>query len=153
MRTAEVFSCRSTCMRRNVGAVIVVNNRIVSVGYNGAPAGEPHCDGKTCIAPGGIGCARAIHAEINAINYLPQELIKAPKQLFVTESPCPACAAVIANGPTKNFVSVTYSNEYRVDSGIKVLIMSGVAVFRLTPSGYMLSKALERNGDLIEKMI
>src|SRR6516165_4578533 len=108
MRTAEVFSCRSTCMRRNVGAVIVVNNRIVSVGYNGAPAGEPHCDGKTCIAPGTIGCSRAIHAEINAINHLPQELIKAPKQLFVTESPCPACAAVIANGPTKNFVSVTY---------------------------------------------
>src|SRR5215831_10652027 len=76
MQTAEVWSRRSTCMRRNVGAVIAVNDRIVSVGYNGAPPGEPHCDGKTCIPPGCIGCARAVHAEINAIKYLPSEMIK-----------------------------------------------------------------------------
>ena len=153
MLTAEVFSRRSTCMRRNVGAVIVVNNRIVSVGYNGAPPGEPHCDGETCVPAGAIGCARAVHAEINAINYLPKELIKDPKHLYVTESPCPACAAVIANGPTKNFVSVTYTNEYRVDSGIKVLIMAKIQVFRLTPSGYVLAKTLERNGELAERVI
>jgi len=137
-------------MRRNVGAVIAVNDRIVSVGYNGAPPGEPHCDGKTCIPPGCIGCARAVHAEINAIKYLPSEMIKSPKQLFVTESPCPACAAVIANGPTKNFTTVVYTNEYRVDSGIKVLIMAGVGVFRLTPSGFVLRKIIETGGELSE---
>ena len=93
MLTAGVWAQRSTCMRRNVAAVIVVYNHIVSIGYNGAPAGEPHCDGQTCVPPGLTGCIRAIHAEVNALNYLPQEFIRLPKQMYTTESPCIACAA------------------------------------------------------------
>jgi dCMP deaminase len=153
MQTAEVWSRRSTCMRRNVGAVIVVNNHIVSIGYNGAPPGEPHCDGTTCIPPGLLGCARAIHAEINAIDFLPDQFVRVPKHLYVTESPCPACAARLVDGPVKNFLSVTFFHEYRVDSGIKTLIIGGIAVQRMTPSGYLVAKVIEKNGQLGEVLM
>jgi dCMP deaminase len=154
MQTAEVWSRRSTCMRRNVGAVIVVNNRIVSIGYNGAPPGEPHCDGKTCVPPGLLGCTRAIHAEVNAIDFLPAQFNLAPKHLYITESPCPACAAKIIAGPVvKNFLSVTFLHEYRVDSGIKTLIIGGITVQRMTPSGYLVAKVIEKNSQLSEVLI
>lgn len=57
---------RATCPRATVGAVIVKDNRILATGYNGAPAGEPHCTDEGCIIEDGH-CQRAIHAETNAI--------------------------------------------------------------------------------------
>jgi len=57
---------RATCPRAQVGAVIVKDNRIISTGYNGAPAGEPHCIDEGCIMENNH-CQRAIHAEVNAV--------------------------------------------------------------------------------------
>ena len=54
---------------------------------------------------------RALHAEANAIRYIPDSLISHPKVMYTTESPCIACAAVIA---ARHFTHVYYLNEYRV---------------------------------------
>ncbi len=69
MDTAELLSRRATCPRARVGAVITINNRIVATGYNGAIAGERHCDDIGCliIEDEGDHCQRAVHAETNAI--------------------------------------------------------------------------------------
>lgn len=63
---AKVVASRATCPRASVGAVIVRNNRILATGYNGAPAGEPHCVDVGCLMKYRH-CQRAVHAETNAI--------------------------------------------------------------------------------------
>lgn len=65
-RIAEELSLRATCPRASVGCVITRNNQILSTGYNGAPAGMPHCSDLGCIMEGGH-CVRSVHAEMNAI--------------------------------------------------------------------------------------
>jgi len=153
MLTAEVWARRSTCMRRNIGAVIVVNNHIIAVGYNGAAPGEPHCDGLTCIPPGMLGCSRTLHAETNAIDRVPSDHIITPKIMFCTESPCIACAAKIMDGPVRNFTAFYYLNEYRVDTGIKNLIMHKINVYRMTPSGFICRKSIDKCGNLTEELV
>lgn len=66
LNIAKAVSARATCPRASVGAVIVRDNRIISSGYNGAPAGEPHCTEVGCLMENGH-CQRAIHAETNAV--------------------------------------------------------------------------------------
>lgn len=66
LRMAKVASERATCNRAKVGAVLVSDGFILATGYNGAPAGEPHCLNEGCIVEDGH-CQRAIHAEVNAI--------------------------------------------------------------------------------------
>jgi len=63
---AKQVSTRATCPRASVGAVIVRDRRIISTGYNGAPAGEAHCLDIGCLMVEGH-CQRAIHAETNAV--------------------------------------------------------------------------------------
>jgi len=126
-------------MRRNVGAVVVVDKRIVSHGYNGAPPGEPHCAGDACVPPHTTGCIRAIHAEANAIRYVPREFEHISKSMFTTESPCIACATMILE---HKFSALYYLNEYRLDAGTKYLLKQGTRVFRMTPAGMILQKVL-----------
>ena len=66
IRIAKEVASRATCPRAAVGAVIVKDNRIISVGYNGAPRGLPHCEDVGCDIQDGH-CKRSIHAETNAI--------------------------------------------------------------------------------------
>jgi dCMP deaminase len=115
MQIARVVARRSTCLHRNVGAVIVRGKQIVSTGYNGAPAGLPHC--------GQIGCARtgipsgerselcrAAHAEQNAINFAARFGISIEgATVYTTAYPCSWCAKSIVNaGVTR----VVYADEY-----------------------------------------
>lgn len=65
---AEIISTRATCPRAQVGAVIIRDNHIIGAGYNGAPAGRPHCLDVGCY-PLNSHCQRAIHAEQNAIGH------------------------------------------------------------------------------------
>lgn len=145
MLCAQVWAQRSTCMRRNVGAVIVIDGRIVSHGYNGPASGEPHCIGARCMPPNSPGCIRAIHAEANALKHTPNSLARTKKILYTTESPCMACASLIVNEGT--FVEVYYANEYRVNTPINYLIGQGIKVFNLTPSGFVIDKS---NNELLE---
>jgi dCMP deaminase len=96
MIVALAMAERSTCPDRHVGAVIVSPDRqILSTGYNGAPAGLPHCTDVGCIALLDGKCGRAIHAEINAMIYARHEIHGAT--LYVTARPCYACASAIVN--------------------------------------------------------
>jgi dCMP deaminase len=116
-----------------VGAILVSNNNVISVAYNGPSTGQPHCTGKSC--PTSDGCIRALHAEKNAIDrcILPRPFHDVHVDLYTTESPCARCAElIIASG----IRAVYYQNEYRLREPIDALIDAGVAVFRLTPSGY-----------------
>lgn len=144
MGCAQIWAQRSTCMRRNVGAVVVINGRIISHGYNGAPPGEPHCLGAQCVPPGQVGCTRTIHAEANALRHVPTSLYLDYKTLYTTESPCMACAALAEEYGVK---SVYFANEYRVADPIDFLLRRGIKVFNLTPSGYVVDRS---NNKLME---
>jgi dCMP deaminase len=103
MAIAELASTRSTCLKRQVGSVIVRNNRILSTGYNGAPVGVPHCTEDTCLRKNtlsgeGLSECMASHSEANAIANAANEGIKLKNSiLFCTHKPCLSCAKLIIN--------------------------------------------------------
>jgi dCMP deaminase len=134
MSIAELVSRRSTCFRRNVGAVITVDHHIVSVGYNGVPAGEHHCTGNGCADPK-LGCTRAIHAEVNALTYVPKGAEGRRWVMYVTESPCPTCAREILSSPIG---SVFFLHPYRLGEGRDILMGAGIRLYRMTPSGFII---------------
>jgi len=95
IRIAKEVASRSTCPRASVGAVIVKDNRILSTGYNGAPAGEPHCVDVGCLMENDH-CLRTIHAETNAIAFAAKYGISLDgATMYVTDAlgrkPTPVC--------------------------------------------------------------
>ncbi len=129
MRIAEQAATRSTCDRKNVGAVIVRDKTILSTGYNGSIRGMPHCDE--------IGhdienshCVATIHAEANAI-------IQAAKngvmingaEIYTTASPCWNCFKLIANSGIKK---IYYGEFYRDRKSIKVARTLGIKLIDLS---------------------
>lgn len=94
---ARVVATRATCPRKQVGAVIVSNNRILSTGYNGAGANKQHCTEVGCNIQQGH-CSTAIHAEINALQLYFQpirgiRILDDGKglEMYVTLQPCKKC--------------------------------------------------------------
>jgi dCMP deaminase len=126
---AAIVAKRSTCMRLSVGAVVVIDRRIVSIGYNGQRPGADHC--KKLCASGGC---NTIHAEINALNHVPASLWTRPKDLYVTDSPCMNCAK---HCKIANVERVFFSTPYREGDPLTWLSQKGVDVFRILPSGIM----------------
>lgn len=131
---AEAFAKRSTCPRGHVGAIVVRDKRIVSSGYNGAPAGMAHCTEVGCTAIVGQirepekdgACQRAVHAESNAIAYAAREGIELfGTELFTTYSPCVQCAQLIINAGIKR---VVYKNPYRDRRGLMLLDEANVQI-------------------------
>ena len=112
MEMAEVAKKRSTCTRRQVGAVIVKDNRIMTTGYNGVPAGMEHCETRGCLrdqlaVPSGERheLCRGLHAEQNAIiqaAHLGQSI--AGGTLYCTNHPCVICAKMILNAEIRRIV-------------------------------------------------
>lgn len=141
MDIAETVAKRSTCLRNNVGAVIVsVTNNIESIGYNGLSPKQPHCTLSTCC---GKGCSLVIHAEANAIEratLFPQITYS----LYVTVSPCINCAKKIIEA--KHIRKVFYRYPYRDLSGIMELIQNGIEVYKILPSGEIIGEKEEWNG-------
>lgn len=109
MAMAHVASSRGTCNRLRVGAVLAFEARPVSIGYNGAPSGSPHCD-SNCNADNP--CTNTIHAEDNAISWARAFGIE-PKgaTLYITDSPCMVCAGKIVEAGIKR---VVYDRQYRI---------------------------------------
>ncbi len=106
MEVAKVVAKRGTCPRLQVGAVITSDNKIISTGYNGAPAGTSHCTEVGCLIEEETGrCKRTVHAEVNAI-------IQAGVStgcittLYTTEFPCIECASIIANSNVDRLVYI-----------------------------------------------
>lgn len=130
MEIAHTVAKRGTCSRAQVGAVIVRDGRIVSIGYNGAPAGQPHCDhypqsGAMDHDTYDGSCTIAIHAEMNAIIWGARAGVPIDScTMYATHSTCATCAVAVVASGIKEFV---YDGDYRlgrldilVDSGLKV---------------------------------
>lgn len=113
LNIATIVATRSTCLHRKVGAVLVKNKHILSTGYNGAPAGEPHCAEVGCSKPEhGISLerCRAVHAEANAIIQAARHGVSIEgATLYCTHSPCSICAAMLRNAGIENII---YEEEY-----------------------------------------
>ena len=110
---ASVVSQRSTCNRKQVGCVLVRDNRILATGYGGSIAGQPHCLDVGCdIDPKTGGCIRTVHAEVNAILQCAKHGVSTQDATaYVTLSPCSACFKALANAGIKR---IAYSEEYRI---------------------------------------
>lgn len=113
MQMAELTAKRSTCLRRQVGAIIVKDKHIVATGYNGAPKGLPHCNELGGCYREKVGIpsgerhelCRALHAEQNAIIQaatLGQSIEGAT--IYVTHQPCIICAKMIINAGISRIV-------------------------------------------------
>ncbi len=119
MTITQQVAERSTCARAKVGAVIVRDKNILATGYNGAPAGLPHCIDVGCLmytssTPAGEteeNCYRTIHAEINAIAQAAKNgssIIGA--DIYITHTPCIHCFKVLINTGIRR---VYYEREYK----------------------------------------
>ena len=115
MNIAHEVATRSTCDRKNVGAVIVREKSILSTGYNGSLQGLPHCDEVGHEMENGH-CVRTIHAEANAIVQAARNGIRIEDaEIFITASPCYNCFKMIANAGIKKI----YFGEFYRDERIR----------------------------------
>ena len=112
MQIAKLVSSRSTCLSRQVGAVLVKDNCIISTGYNGAAKGAFHCEEIGCIrkklnvkSGEKLDLCRAVHAEENTIVQAAKHGISTDgATLYVTVTPCFGCAKSIINAGIKEVV-------------------------------------------------
>ena len=124
MKIANAVSERSTCDRAQVGCVLVLDKRILTTGFNGSPAGQPHCDEVGHLIVEGH-CVRTIHAETNAIIQAALHGVSTKgSTCYVTHYPCMNCAKALVNAGISRLV---YSNPYRIDP-ISVQFLEGAHV-------------------------
>lgn len=118
----ELYQRRSTCLRLQVGAIIVREGRVISGGYNGAPAGQPHCTPDICSPD--KPCTRTIHAEANSIAFAAKYGISTQNcGMYCTDSPCMDCAKLIINAGITSMVCL---RPYRDEAPIDLLLKAGV---------------------------
>lgn len=155
MKTAEIFAELSHARRLHVGAIVVKDDRIISIGYNGMPAGwDNDCEYREYMDPGAGGWLNpgeieerwqyleedgtrytlktrpeVLHAETNALAKLAKSTESGDgATMFITHSPCLDCAKLIYQSGIN---SVFYRNSYRSEDGIEFLKNSGVNVEKL----------------------
>jgi len=137
MAIAEEVSRRSTCLRRQVGAILVVDRRILASGYNGAPSNVPHCEDVGCLreemkVPSGERheLCRGLHAEQNAMIQAAKHGVRiGGATLYTTHHPCSMCAKMAINAGIGRIVC---HEDYPDDLGKRLVAESGVQleVFR-----------------------
>lgn len=125
LEIAEVVSTRATCIRLQVGCVIVKDKNIVSTGYNGSIHGHPHCtdEGVGCLLNDQGRCIRTIHAEENAVLHAERHLLN-DSTVYVTDEPCEKCSKTLAQAGVKRIVfRRPYANKWNVHflEGIEVV--------------------------------
>ena len=130
MKVAETFAGLSSARRLQVGAIVVKDDRIISIGYNGMPSGwDNNCENEVVVPPRVVLLEtkkEVLHAETNAIAKLAKSTDSGDgATLFVTHSPCLDCAKLVYQSGIN---SVFYRNVYRNDEGIKFLKKAGVKV-------------------------
>lgn len=127
---------RSHCVKLQVGAVLVKDTRIISIGYNGPPAGTYNCDEKWpetgCPRDMRGGCSLALHAEQNAILYaMKNQALVEGATLYLTLAPCLPCARMIFTVGIKKVVYVHSYAAYKLlakEEGVEFLESFGVEV-------------------------
>jgi dCMP deaminase len=135
MNIARIVATRSTCLRRQVGAVLVRDKRILATGYNGAPSGLPHCEEVGCVRermgiPRGERheMCRGLHAEQNAIIQSALHGISiAGAELYSTHHPCSVCAKMLINAGIKKVkIAEDYpdkmAKELLKEAGVELII-------------------------------
>ena len=134
MKTAKLFAEHSSAVRKKVGAVVVKNDRIISIGYNGMPSGwDNDCENYFGLDLSGnptlVTKPEVLHAESNAIAKLAKYTESGDgASMFITCSPCIDCAKMIYQSGIKE---VFYGEEYRNNDGIDFLNKCGLSVRKL----------------------
>ncbi|MFW9881574.1 MAG: cytidine/deoxycytidylate deaminase family protein [Candidatus Thorarchaeota archaeon] len=137
MKIAEEISKNSTCTKRNVGAVITSNGRLIATGYCGAPSKIIHCTPKTCLRQKlkdnvNPELCRGLHAEINCIIQCALHGIKIEGDtvIYCTHFPCMSCSKAIANS---NIKKIIFETPYEMDNKLKfdILKQKNIKSYRL----------------------
>lgn len=138
MEIAYLISRRSTCLRRQVGAVIVKQNQILATGYNGVPSGIKHCNEqggclreKLCVPSGQRHeLCRGLHAEQNAIiQAAVHGLSIRDAKIYCTTMPCIVCTKMIINAGMEEII---YSEGYQDELSQEMMEQAGI-LLRLFP--------------------
>ena len=125
LEMARIWAKNSYCTRRQVGALVVKNNMIISDGYNGTPSGFEN----VCEDDNGVTKPYVLHAEANAITKLARSSNNSDgATIYITASPCIECAKLIIQAGIKR---VVYGEKYRVMDGIELLERAGIEVVYL----------------------
>ena len=132
MEIAKLVSKRSTCLRRQVGAVIVKNNRILATGYNGSPSGLQNCcDKGYCLREKSkqgedLDVCMAVHSETNAILQCSKHGISCEDAIiYVTTFPCIHCMKAIINAGIKEII---YLEDYNAPLSKQLATQSGIKI-------------------------
>jgi dCMP deaminase len=131
MKIALLVSERSTCIKQNVGAVLVCDKHIIATGYNGAPAGLPHCTEETCLRKGlssleDSHLCRGVHAEQNAI--IQSALHGSTTRegtIYTTHFPCMSCLKMLINAGIHHIV---YKTPYDMENEIKMALVRNAGI-------------------------
>lgn len=133
LQLADLVATRSTCLRRQVGAVLVRNERIISTGYNGAPRGLKHCLDTGCLReerqiPSGhrYELCRGVHAEQNAIiNAAFYGIATQDSVIYSTNQPCIICARMIINA---GIVTVVHRGNFEDTLALELMEEAGITI-------------------------
>ena len=133
MKTAETFAECSTAKRAKVGAIIVKDDRIVSIGYNGMPSGwDNNCENEIGVHKGEPVLKtkpQVLHAEMNAISKVARSSESSQDAvMFITHAPCHDCAKMIYQS---GISSVYYRTTYRDSTGIEFLEQCNIPVTQI----------------------
>ena len=122
MRMAMIWAENSYCTRRQVGAIMVTDQRIISDGYNGTPSGfENICEDENHKTKPYV-----LHAEANAITKVARSHYSSEgATIYVTACPCIECAKLIIQAGIKR---VVYGEPYHIDDGLNLLKRAGIQV-------------------------
>jgi len=127
LRMARIWAENSYCKRRQVGALVVKDQMIISDGYNGTPSGFEN----VCEDDNDVTKPYVLHAEANAITKLARSSNNSNgATLYVTASPCIECAKLIIQSGIRR---VVYGERYRLDEGLNLLQRAGIETIYLQP--------------------
>ena len=122
LKMAQIWAENSYCKRRQVGALVVKDQMIISDGYNGTPSGFEN----VCEDDNNVTLPYVLHAEANAITKLARSSNNSEgSTLYITDSPCIECAKLIIQAGIKR---VVYAREYRLTDGADLLRQAGIQV-------------------------
>ena len=125
LEMARIWAKNSYCQRRQVGALVVKHNMIISDGYNGTPSGFEN----VCEDANGVTKPYVLHAEANAITKLARSSNNSDgATIYITASPCIECAKLIIQAGIRR---VVYGEKYRLTDGIELLERAGIEVVYL----------------------
>ena len=133
VKTTKLVAKRSSCVKAQQAALLIKDNRIISFGYNGPPAGTLNCleEGgeEVCGKDSNGSCFLGVHAEQNAIGYAARNGIDTEGcTIYCTMTPCISCAKLISAAGIKEFY---YLTEYRLDDGLRFLEYCGVSAWKI----------------------